>query len=269
MRDPSGHDPALPPSADMYILYLDDAGSVGNHEERHFVLGGIALFERHVEHLERALDESARDTGLVDPDRLEFHGTEILSGSKRWRAIRGKEKRASVLTGALANSSRLRGRWALFGAVIEKAAVGPRDPVEFAFAQVLSRFDQFLSRQRTDNQAQRGPVILDRSTRETRLQELATTFRHDGHPWGRLRNIVDVPFFVDSRATRAIQYADLVTYAMWRRFERDDPRFFDVIRHRFDRVGGVVHGLFHERYADPGCDCPYCTSRRSEAGGGA
>lgn len=252
----------------MYILYLDDAGSVGSRDERHFVLGGVALFERHVEHLERALDESARDTGLPDPDRLEFHGAEILPGSKRWRAMRGKERRASVLADALAVTSRLRGRWALFGAVIEKSAISPRDPVEFAFAQVLSRFDQFLGRQKTDNHAQRGLVILDRSTRETRLQELATTFRHEGHPWGRLRNIVDVPFFVDSRATRAIQYADLVTYALWRRFERDDPRFFDVIHDRFDRVGGVVHGLFHERHANPGCDCPYCTSRRPAAGGG-
>lgn len=251
----------------MYILYLDDAGSVGNHEERHFILGGVALFERHVEHLERALDQTALNTGLADPESLEFHGNEMLAGSKRWRAMRGQARRAAMLEAGLAATAQQRGRWALFGAVIEKAAISPGDPVEFAFAQVLSRFDQFLARQRTDDHAQRGLVILDRSTRETRLQELATAFRHEGHPWGHLRNIVDVPFFVDSRATRAIQYADLVTYAMWRRFERDDARFFDLIRSRVDSVGGVVHGLYHERYASPNCDCPYCTSRRAAAGG--
>lgn len=246
----------------MYILYVDDAGSVGNHEERHFVLGGVALFERHVEHLERALDSVAEATGLEDPRTLEFHGNQILPGSKKWRAVRGQDRRRGILLDALRAAGTLRGRWAAFGVVVHKAAVSPRDPVEFAFEQLCSRFDYFLRRQTRDGMAQRGLIILDRSTRETRLQELATTFRRDGHGWGRLQCVVDVPFFVDSRATRAIQYADLVTYALWRRFEQDDPEFFDAIRHRFDTHGGVVHGLLHERYAQSACDCPYCQSRR-------
>ena len=29
----------------MHLLYLDDAGSVGNRNERHFVIAGIAMFE--------------------------------------------------------------------------------------------------------------------------------------------------------------------------------------------------------------------------------
>lgn len=247
----------------MYLLYVDDAGSVGNHNERYFVLGGVALFERHVEHLERALNALAQDSGLAEPETLEFHGTEIRNGSKRWRAMRGVAHRAGLLRTALAcGDSVLRGNWALFGIAVHKAAVSPRDPVEFAFEQLCSRFDQFLGRQRIDQRSQRGLMILDRSTRETRLQQLVTTFRQEGHSWGRLRNIVDVPFFVDSRASRAIQFADLVTYALWRRFEHDDAEFFDVIRHRFDRQGGVVHGLLHLPYAAPACDCPYCASRR-------
>ncbi len=249
----------------MYILYVDDAGSVGNHEERHFILGGVALFERHVAHLEAALDAVAQETGLEDPATLEFHAAEIWAGSKRWRAMRGRERRADVLQQGLKAGHGLRGHWAAFGIVVNKAAVSPRDPVEYAFEQLCSRFDQFLSRQKRDGQAQRGLMILDRSTRETRLQELATTFRRDGHSWGKLRNIVDVPFFVDSRASRAIQYADLVTYAMWRKFERGEPALFDVIADKFDSSGGIVHGLLHERYAESGCDCPYCNSRRRSA----
>lgn len=262
MRGPLGRDPTRPPS-DMYILYVDDAGSVGNHMEKHFVLGGVALFERHVEHLDRALGQVAQDTGLPDPETLEFHGNQLLPGSKRWRAIRSPEARREVLRRALGVTEALRGRWALFGVVVHKAAVSPRDPIDFAFEQLCSRFDQFLARQRQGGQAQRGLMILDRSTRETRLQDMAATFRRDGHRWGRLRHIVDVPFFVDSRATRAIQYADLVTYALWRRFEQGDGEFLDLIRAGFDSEGGVVHGLLHARYADARCDCPYCQTRRA------
>jgi hypothetical protein len=249
----------------MYILYVDDAGSVGNHNERYFVLGGIALFERHIDHLERSLEAVAAGTGLPDPLSLEFHGNEMFPGSKRWRAIRDRDARSTLIREALGATATLQGHWALFGAVIHKAAVSPRDPSEYAFEQLCSRFDHFLARTKRDGQPQRGLIVLDRSTRETRLQELATTFRRSGHSWGRLQNIVDVPYFVDSAATRAIQYADLVTYALWRRFEKADPVFFDTIRHQFDRHGGVVHGLLHERFAESDCDCPYCVSRRERA----
>jgi hypothetical protein len=50
-------------------------------------------------------------------------------------------------------------------------------------------------------------------------------------------------FFVDSRASRLVQLADLVAYATFRWFERDDVQFFDLIKDRFDREGGIVHGL--------------------------
>jgi Protein of unknown function (DUF3800) len=246
----------------MYILYVDDAGTVGNHSQKHFILAGIALFERHIEHLDRALNHLARQTGLPDPDNLEFHGSQMLPGTKRWRAIRGEAERRKVILDALATTSALRGKWALFGIVVNKAAVSPRDPVEFAFEQLCSRFDYFLQRQTRDGKAERGLIILDRSTQETRLQDLALTFRRDGHSWGKLRNIVDVPFFVDSRATRAIQYADLVTYALWQKFERGDAAFYDSIRDQFDATGGIVHGLLHERYSDSACDCTYCDTRR-------
>jgi hypothetical protein len=64
--------------------------------------------------------------------------------------------------------------------------------------------------------------------------------------------------FVDSKATRSIQYADLVAYALYRRFEKTDPEFFDVIADTFDREGGIVHGLWHLKRDVDDCDCPYC-----------
>ena len=79
--------------------------------------------------------------------------------------------------------------------------------------------------------------------------------------WGTMPNLVDVPLFVDSRATRGIQYADSVAYAMWRKYERGDPEFFDVIANWFDNEGGVVHGLHHYRNREDVCDCPSCVSR--------
>ena len=91
-----------------------------------------------------------------------------------------------------------------------------------------------------------------------RLQSLADEFKSVGHNWGVTRNLADVPLFVDSRSTRIIQYADLVAYAIWRKFEKNDDEFFDVISGDFDREGGVVHGLYHLKNPSDPCDCPAC-----------
>ncbi len=233
----------------MYILYLDDAGSVGNASDRHVVLAGVALFERQIHFLDQKLSEYAEEIYPDEPFSLEFHASHILSGKGKWRKFKDKNERRRMLATALSKIDQLQGKRALFGAVVEKSAVSPQDALEYAFEQICSRFDQFLERNNKKygkNDAakkQRGLLVFDKSTRETRLQDLTREFKQNGHSWGKLKNFVDVPFFVDSQATRAIQYADMVAYALWRKFEKDDDAFFKIIETAFDAHGGVRHGL--------------------------
>jgi hypothetical protein len=206
----------------MHILYLDDAGSVANASERFFVLAGVALFERQTFFLEQALDRVAAGFRAVDPKHLELHGNAMLAGRGFWRSV-PRDARRQGIGDALRALTTLQGTSRLFAAA--------------------ARFDRFLLRRHREGDTQRGLIVLDKSTMETRLQALATEFRFVGHRAGRLTNLADVPFFVDSRASRLIQYADLVSYALWRKYERDDPEFFDIIADRFDQEGGVIHGL--------------------------
>ena len=105
-----------------------------------------------------------------------------------------------------------------------------------------------------------------KSDQENRLQSLAFEFRNFGNRWGTMTNLADVPFFVDSRATRCIQYADLVSYAMWRKYEENDGEFFQLIENWFDSHNGVVHDLHHFRHRDDFCDCPSCVTRQANPG---
>ena len=43
----------------MYILYLDESGSVGSINEQHFVLGGVAVFERRIHWISKELNRRA------------------------------------------------------------------------------------------------------------------------------------------------------------------------------------------------------------------
>nr|WP_280513906.1 DUF3800 domain-containing protein [Salinarimonas ramus] len=155
------------------------------------------------------------------------------------------------------------GRVRLFGAVIHKRAVSPEDPMELAFEQLCNRFDRLLGRMHRAGDTQRGMIILDETSYETSLQALARDFRLMGHRWGQLRNLCDVPLFVNSQATRMIQYADMIAYALRRYYDKGDSSLFDLVAHRFDAEGGVLHGLVHYTPSGEECHCFTCRQRRT------
>ena len=66
----------------MYVLYLDGSGSVKSPTERHFVLAGIAVFERQIYHLISKTDQFVSSLGLGDPHDIELHGSFMANGKK-------------------------------------------------------------------------------------------------------------------------------------------------------------------------------------------
>ena len=136
------------------------------------------------------------------------------------------------------------GQVRLFAAVLKKENYAGQDIAQVAFEQLSSRFDRFLGRLHQLGNTQRGLILFDKSSTEKRIQTLAREFKASGHTFGRTRNYAEVPVFIDSQASRLIQLADLVAYAIFRKFEFDDSSFYDVISGCFDSDGGVVHGLY-------------------------
>jgi hypothetical protein len=145
---------------------------------------------------------------------------------------------------------------------IHKKSFPTADPVALAFEDLCQRFDYFLSRRRQQGDQQRGMIILDKTTRETSLQQLSREFRKAGTRWGSLKNIADTPFFVDSRASRLVQLADHVAYSVFRRYNTGDAQYMDIIASRFDESDGVYHGLSHKLADRLNCTCHGCLSRR-------
>ena len=264
-------EPGAPPGClfiIMHILYADIAGNTGNTGEKHLIMAGVAVHETAIFHVMRELDETvARHLGMdvAEVAGIELHGTELRTGKRFWRRMPRGDREAlmhdalSVLKGPSKHNLRA------FGMVMDKVAVSPEDPVEHAFEQLCSRFDLFLKRMyRRTGQPQRGLLVLDEDKYERPLQTLAGDYRTGGTRWGNLRNLAEVPLFVDSRASRLIQLADLVSYALWRRYEHGDAAWIAPIIGTFDNDGGVYHGLYHKRLPQNACDCPACACRASE-----
>jgi hypothetical protein len=248
----------------MYLLYLDDSGSTGNLQEQHLVLGGVCVFERQVHWAAKEMEELATRIQPANPEAVEFHASEIYPGrTEPWKGMKSKEERRHVIRDVLGIVARAHDTTHAFACVVHKASFPNADPMEIAFEELCSRFDMELKRMYAkEKDAQRGLIILDKSTHETSLQKLARNFRSLGTRWGVLVNMVDVPMFVDSAASRLVQIADHIAYAVFRRYEAGDTSYLDIILNKFVSENGKLHSLVHRQTTNPDCLCPACMSRK-------
>ena len=230
----------------MYLLYADESGTTKDPNQQYFVLAGFCVFERQGYWISEKLDRIAERFNPADPNSVELHGSPMLNGIGFWRR-QLRTDREQAIQDALEAFMRSHPNNRIFASVIKKVSISPQDPVEFAFEQLASRFDHYLKRLHKNGDTQRGLIVFDKSTYETTLQTLATDFRTVGYTWDVIRNLAEVPLFLDSRASRLIQLADLIAFAIFRNYERGDSRFYSIIQSRFDSEGGIVHGLYEKK----------------------
>lgn len=254
----------------MYSLYLDGSGTHGGSPV--FILAGVAVHEQDAYHLQQRFEAplSKLPAGR-DPRDFELHAAEIknpnASKESPWRSIPWPIRRR-ILQGsyrALRSYECIdtTNPCALFGAVVERSYA---DYEERAWEEVLHKFDEMLGRQaKVTGEHQRGIVIHDRSSTERQVQSWADKWRQLSGRIGTLTHMTDVPFFSDSRASRLLQAADFVAWALWRYYgvrDRDD-HWIKPLWDDFDSENGKMHGLIHvsRGYKKGQCECPPCKAR--------
>jgi Protein of unknown function (DUF3800) len=257
--------PELSDGSIMYLLYLDESGNPDDPADKHFVLGGVAVFERQTFFLSSNVDalQTKHFPGLPP---IEFHTSPIRSGKGFWRNIDRPRKEAvleglsNVLTSANDPSV------VLFSAVIEKnETTYGEEAVKLATEQVCKRFDIFLMRQYQEyKNPQRGLLVFAESHFQQRAKLWVQGFRKLGTQWGVLRNLSDIPYFASTRETRLLQLADFVAHATFISYEKQDQSLITKLLHKFDQKDGVLHGLVHVSKTRTGCTCPACASRRNQ-----
>lgn len=175
---------------------------------------------------------------------------ESLTGQDREGIIAG-------VYGVIANS-----RARLFAIVMEKAFIHG-DPYERAFEEIVNRFDRMLQNDARDTgERQRGLVIVAESSYRENLELLAERISIEGHRWGEIHHLADIPYFAPAKSTRLLQLADFVANAVFGRYEAGHTKYFDLIVPKFHQDEGRMHGLVHRSSEYQNCYCPACLSRR-------
>lgn len=227
----------------MHLLYLDESGHSHDPSTDFFVLAGFSVFERSTHWLESAITPIAARFNATNPGAIEFHGAPMRGGKEIWRDVHPTERVQAVVDILnLLGDQQMKLR--VFASVIEKSLMPQDQILTKSFEHVAYQFDQYLADmyyQRKD--PQRGLVIFDKTSYEEKLQALSSLFKHQGHSLGKLRNFSEVPLFLDSKASRLIQMADLIAYWIFRYFQSSDDRGFKLIEPYFHRHRGQVPGL--------------------------
>ncbi len=131
----------------MHILYVDESGTANEPRQSHFVLAGICLHETQTQNISGALEKIAARFNPSDPGAVELHGNHMYSGKGSWRRI-AKEERIDALKDCLRILAESHPSNVIFVCILKKPLAHGFNPVELAFEQLSSRFDQYLMRTR-------------------------------------------------------------------------------------------------------------------------
>jgi len=235
----------------MHILYVDESGDGGlaPGSSRHLVLCGAAMHEGQWRRLTRQLDEIQTANFPTAGAFLEFHASEMRTGSRCFRGL-PRPARTSAIQRVYDVISHGMGL-TLFAAVVDKPAFvakyeGRVDPYRGAFEGLSTMFDFFLKRkQKQSERVGRGIVVFDeaRPSLSREIRRLLAEFQAGGTRWAALGCIIETAFFFDSRSSRLMQIADFAAYAVYRWYEHGDDTYLKRINNKFDRQGSKLHGL--------------------------
>jgi hypothetical protein len=126
---------------------------------------------------------------------------------------------------------------------------------------ICQRFNTFLIRQHRAGKPSKGLLIIDRNQAE-QYRQLVNDFKIGGTKYGYIDNIVDIPYFARCPDTRMLQFADFISNAVFRYYERNETTQINKIVSKFDKreKDHPPDGLKHIVHVD--CDCIACSWRK-------
>ena len=231
-------------------------------------MAGVSVYETNIYWAVDQLDQLQNEYFPEIKESLLFHATSLRG--RRNDTIPppfnqvDRKSRMEILDKLYEVSLNIRGTF--FAVVVEKEFLSEgEDPYERALEDMLSRFDQFLSRRyRERGDRVKGLIVIADSNYRERLEVVARQLALEGTRWHEIRDIVDIPFFTLSKNSRMLQIADLIANTVYGRYESGHASQFDRMLPKFDQDdNNHMHGLVHLCTSRYQCYLPCCLTRRT------
>lgn len=249
----------------MFLFYVDESGDPGDPRKvktptNNLVLSGFAIHEGQWRQLSGKMDDLQDKYFPGHSDLVEFHSYDARCGRKEFAKL-SQEQRAELMGDVYSVIRTHKYGPVLFAVDIDKQTLPAGEhPYARAFEELYSRFDLFLKRKFAKGDPHKGILIFDNSSLRQRISKQVAEFHRIGTRWSPVENMIEAPFFLDSKITRVVQITDFVASAVFQYFENSDDTHLGRILPKFDRESGKIHGLVHITERDE-CACIACAQR--------
>jgi len=207
------------------LIFIDESGNPNPSDQSPFsVLAAISLKEEHSRDFSREIFNLKRIfKGIADPYDWEIHARDLLSG--RYIPPTTREFMKEVF--ALCRLFKI----VTFASIMDRpteAALTPEENpnIHVLYKYLMRRIDCYMHESFPE---QRAMFLFDSKDKKSneRLARRFTAFLYKSKAGREYQNILDTPFFVDSRMTPGIQIVDLFAYIINRRFQRKGIPIFN------------------------------------------
>ena len=240
----------------MYFMYVDESGDSGliGSPTRYFTLSGLVIHElRWNEYLEKLIDFRKRmrnSFGLLM--REEIHSAHLIN--KPGELVRIKRNDRLTIIRAFINEITTLQDISIINVVVDKEGKpAGYDVMEKAWEALIQRFSNTISYRNFPGPAnadERGMIIPD-DTDAKKIQQLLRRMRKynpipNQTTYGRgyrnlaIGNLVEDPFFKDSRDSYLIQAADVVAFALYQKLAPSSYMKKKSGNKYFNRLNGVL-----------------------------
>lgn len=238
----------------MHLFFLDESGTVVPENKKHsrcFVIGGIIIPEIHWHDIYKKLRDIKKQYNITSEIKWRYfapNNTSSDNGMKHLTLEQRNEIRNKLYNVITAYKS-----VKIISTVtdIEQAYQLPyinnqNDLYWYSYKQSVERFQYYLQDLSRESGAEfNGLVIIDNrlSCDDNRLRNLHHKImiaNHEGQI--RFNNLVEGLFIAPSHLSVGVQFADLVAGAIYRKFEKDDDKFYRQIEKSIRNKNGNITG---------------------------
>lgn len=226
----------------MHILFIDESGSVPPPDKIggvHFVLGGIVIPTGVWHNVKKDLDCIKSHYGVFGEIKWRFFSPHNQSDANTLRHLdwETKHRLREDILGIIAKykSIKLIGSYSVLKEAYQKDYINDEHKLYWLCYKVLvERFHYYLQDKSRDiGQTINGLVVCDHRERsqDARLRALHDEMVNDERfSGGHDKYLIETLFFVPSELSVGIQLADMVAGSIFRKLEKKDDRFFEIIK---------------------------------------
>lgn len=240
----------------MYFMYVDESGDCGlvNSPTQYFTLTGIVIHElRWNEYLEKLIDYRKRirnSFGILM--REEIHSAHLIN--KPGDLVRIKRNDRLTIIRSFLNEIAAMQDISIINVVVDKQNKAEGyDVMEKAWEALIQRFSNTMSYRNFSGPAnpdERGMIIPD-NTEAKKIRALLRRMRKynpvpnqknigNGYRNLTIPNLVEDPFFKDSRESYFIQAADVVAFALYQKIAPSSYMKKKSAHNYFNRLDAVL-----------------------------